>query len=634
MTDLQPVPVALSASPVWMRSSSHPVRIALVNMPFAAADTPSIQCGLLKAVLRGTGHHVDVHYLNLKLATRLGEPFYARLAGPRRNNQLLGEWLFSKAVFDDLPDPEEYLAGVPDVAESCGDLGLSFDELCRLRTETLPDFLDDCAREVDWAAYQIVGFTSTFEQHLAVLGLARRIKELAPQTTIVVGGSNVDDEMGPENIRAFPWLDFVVVGEGEAPLCQLAERIGAGHSPLGVPGVIGRRDGEVVDAGRGTSVTHMDGLPDPDYSDYFASLAKAEAPVLPEGRLPSLLLETSRGCWWGQKHHCTFCGLNNNGMTYRSKSPERVLAELGRASKRYALLSFAAVDNIMDPRYLRGLWDQLAADRLDYHFFYEIKASLSREQLQTMARAGVGAIQPGIESLSTRILGLMRKGTTLLDNVRILKWARHYGMDTGWNLLTGFPGERAEDYAHQLAVVPLISHLQPPYAMGRVWLERFSPYFFDPSFPVRDRRPEPAYGYIYPAGQVDLEKIAYFFAYEMDDVAEVPQNLIDAVTDWKASWQDRSLGYHRAPDWLRILDRRDPSRPTVITLHGAEAQAYEACGDWQRTAEHVAKRLSEQGCPKVSTAEAQSMLDGFCRAGLMLGEEGRYISLALPARRL
>lgn len=116
----------------------------------------------------------------------------------------------------------------------------------------------------------------------------------------------------------------------------------------------------------------------------------------------------------------------------------------------------------------------------------------------------------------------MRKGTTMLDNVRVLKWARHYDIRAGWNLLTGFPGERAENYDEQVDLIPLLTHLWPPTGVGRIWLERFSPYFFDDSFPVHDRRPEPAYRYIYPAGRVNLDKIAYFFQYSMGDVVEPP----------------------------------------------------------------------------------------------------------------
>jgi len=624
----------LAVAPHWARTTRNPLRVALVNMPFAMVDRPSIQCGVLKAVLLKAGHQVDVHYLNLRLAAKLGGQLYSQLASPRRNNQLLGDWLFSAAAFDEASEPNEYLVGTPAIMDTCNELKLSFDDLCQLRANTLPAFVDECAAAVDWAAYSVVGFTSTFEQHVAALALARQIKNRAPETTIVLGGANVDGEMGPENIRAFEWLDFVVVGEGEMALCELVERVGAAQSPLGVPGVVGRTDKGVVQAGRSPSVTDLNALPDPDYADYFDTLFELDAGIIPDGRLPLLLVETSRGCWWGQKHHCTFCGLNTNGMAFRSKSPRRVLDELRELSRKHALLNFEAVDNIMDPRYMHGLWDILAEDRFDFHFFYEVKANLSREQLRTMSRAGVGVIQPGIESLSTKILSLMRKGTTLLDNVRVLKWARHYDVRSGWNLLSGFPGEGLRDYEDQAAVIPLLTHLQPPVGVGRIWLERFSPYFFDPAFPVRNRRPEPPYAYIYPADKVDLGKIAYFFEYEMDEVVEVPRVYYDAVDHWIHAWRHRpppSLIYQRAPDWLRILDRREPTNPVTVSFHEIEAEVYEACGDWQRTPENVVQRLAGSGKGRLSVPEVRKMLDNFCEAGFMLHEAGRYLSLAHPA---
>jgi radical SAM superfamily enzyme YgiQ (UPF0313 family) len=39
-------------------------------------------------------------------------------------------------------------------------------------------------------------------------------------------------------------------------------------------------------------------------------------------------METARGCWWGAKHHCTFCGLNQNDMAFRAKSPQCAMDEL------------------------------------------------------------------------------------------------------------------------------------------------------------------------------------------------------------------------------------------------------------------------------------------------------------------
>src|SRR3954465_271775 len=43
---------------------------------------------------------------------------------------------------------------------------------------------------------------------------------------------------------------------------------------------------------------------------------------------PLMLIETARGCWWGAKNHCTFCGLNGETMGFRAKSADRVMTEI------------------------------------------------------------------------------------------------------------------------------------------------------------------------------------------------------------------------------------------------------------------------------------------------------------------
>src|SRR5437016_1684256 len=76
----------------------HAAKIALVNMPFATVKAPSIQCGLLKAVLARAGHIAEVHYLNLELSSELGSRNYQGISDGRYAS-LLGEWLFSSAAF-------------------------------------------------------------------------------------------------------------------------------------------------------------------------------------------------------------------------------------------------------------------------------------------------------------------------------------------------------------------------------------------------------------------------------------------------------------------------------------------------------------------------------------------------------
>ena len=77
---------------------------------------------------------------------------------------------------------------------------------------------------------------------------------------------------------------------------------------------------------------NLDTLPIPDYDDYIDALASSPAAA---DVTPMLMLETSRGCWWGEKHHCTFCGLNGLTMAFRSKTPERVIEEIETLRSRY-----------------------------------------------------------------------------------------------------------------------------------------------------------------------------------------------------------------------------------------------------------------------------------------------------------
>ena len=144
-----------------------PQRVALVNMPFAGANRPSIQCGLLKAGLVREGHEVDVHYLNLELAAEIGEVTYRKLADLRWDH-LLGEWLFSAAAFGPRDDEEAYREAHPSLQETRKQLEQDFDELRRMRNELFPQLIARWADGIDWGAYRIVGFTSTFEQNVVL----------------------------------------------------------------------------------------------------------------------------------------------------------------------------------------------------------------------------------------------------------------------------------------------------------------------------------------------------------------------------------------------------------------------------------------------------------------------------------
>jgi ribosomal peptide maturation radical SAM protein 1 len=262
--------------------------------------------------------------------------------------------------------------------------------------------------------------------------------------------------------------------------------------------------------------------------------------------------------------------------------------------------------------------------------FFEVKANLTREQIKIMSLAGIMRIQPGIESLRTNVLKLMRKGSTLLINVRLLKWARYYGIRVSWNLLAGFPGETEEDYTEQLRLIPLLHHLEPPSQCQRIWLERFSPYYTDESFPIANKRPQDFYRHIYPA-DLDHAKIAYFFSYEPTGISDATVKAMNVAID---TWTEldaanaASLVMQRLPGRLTIIDTRTGDARRLV-LTDWRAEAYDACGDTARTPAKVLEQLTAGGF-EVSAQRVTRFLDECCRVGIMISDEERYLGLALP----
>src|SRR4029453_831001 len=130
------------------------------------------------------------------------------------------------------------------------------------------------------------------------------------------------------------------------------------------------------------------------YRDFFEQFGRSR---FGHGWQPSVFVETSRGCWWGEKMHCTFCGLNGESMAYRSKTAPRALAELTPLAATSPECDIQVVDNILDLKYFKTLLPELAARRLPVSLFYETKSNLKKDQVRLLRDAGGMTITPGIE---------------------------------------------------------------------------------------------------------------------------------------------------------------------------------------------------------------------------------------------
>jgi len=543
----------------------------------------------------------------------------------------LGDWIFRVPPFAETSAiDDQYLEYVL----SAGISQRAVTKAVQMK-QFVPKFLDLALDEVLAANPKIVGFSSVFQQNVASLVLAKMIKTRKPEITVVFGGGNCDGPMGAALHKCFPWVDVVVRGEGERTFVEVVSDTLAARQLRPQPGLCYRDGGEqIVVPQADTPQVPMDEVPTPIYDGYFERLERSPL----RGDLWSevaILFESSRGCWWGAKSHCTFCGLNGSLMMFRSKPVDRVLDEITGLAKKYKILDFVAVDDIIDLAHIRDLMPRLSNEGYDLHIFYETKANLKKEHLRAFRAGGVSAIQPGIESLSTPILQLMRKGVSALQNIRLLKWCAEIGITPSWNILYGFPGEPASEYERMASLLPFLVHLEAPNFMP-VAIERFSPYFDrSEDFGLELTGPLPQYRYLYDVPAACLSDLAYEFAHRYRDgrdPEQYTQSLRSAVERWQqlGSAAAGTLEYRRGPDFLTIEDRRPGLEPADFLFEGVEAQLYLAC-DSGATSDQLVALLGDNSAEQLTGIEIEEFLDELVAHGLVYRERNLFLSLATAA---
>jgi len=641
--------------------------VCLVQMPYAAVERPSLALGVLRAALDRRGIECKVLYPNLWFAEEMGLEVYSGV-NSFIFNTLLGEWTFASAAFPEfMPDHAQFFD--LDVVKAELFQGRKKDALLaralpgenaidifhRIRNAAGP-FVDRVARAVLSEKPRVVGCTSTFQQHTPSLALLRRIHELDPSVITVLGGANCEGPMGVTTHRCFDWVDFVVSGEADLLFPDLVERALEGGRdvpqkdlPFGVIGPEARRNPELVATPPRVVLQKLDEVPVPNFDDYFEQLNQSKLKRYLRSGLP---VETSRGCWWGAKSHCTFCGLNGDGMSFRSKSAERVIRELDSLAERYGITDFEVVDNILDMRYFKSVLPELASRKKPYYTFYETKSNLKKDQVELLAKAGIRYVQPGIESLHSGPLGLIGKGCTPMTNLQLLKWALEYGILIEWLFLFGFPGEQDSWYGELAEWLPLVGHFNSPGTIATVQFHRFSPYYNRAVDYGLSLTPEKSYQYVFPLSPPDLESLAYYFddpQYRERFVADFVQSekpgmaaFQRAVVRWRINWfrvswvksaKRPQLAYRMLPDgsWV-IRDTRECAIAAEHVIEPLSAAVMAAC-DGAVKAEVIAAAVSKAMGREVSWPDLQPLVQDLKRRGVLLELEGQYLALAVPEDR-
>lgn len=447
---------------------------------------------------------------------------------------------------------------------------------------------------------------------------------------IVVGGTGTDEEMGPALLERFPELDIVLQGEVDDAWPMLLDRLALREEVDDVPGCVLRQGETVLAVPEARPTRTFMSTTVPDYSSFIEQRSNSDYVT---SKL-CLLVETSRGCWWGKKHHCTFCGIRSVDEEYRTRDSAETVALFTELWDRYEPDLLYCTDAIVAADAHSTSWPQLHRARLDgrnWQIFYETKSNMRRREIARMAAAGITRVQPGIESFSTPSLRAMDKGTTAIQQLNYIKWAHAYDVTVNYGIINGMPGETAADLRTMATLAQSLWHLPPPADVNRLALHRFSPHYHDPEgFGLTGVRPFHTQRLTYQCDGDLLRRLVYQLDFvvpeqQNEDYETARDELVNALVCWREAYLAGAGLWISREGAMRIVgrgcDRAD------FQLEAITDPVEVALLDW------CAERASIRRCARSVNEDVgtvRTTAESLQERGLMFIEGDDALTLAVP----
>lgn len=176
-------------------------------------------------------------------------------------------------------------------------------------------------------------------------------------------------------------------------------------------------------------------------------LMKNELYIHPGTKKPMATIQTARGC----PSACVFCLTPEiSGKKVRFRSPQNVLDEMIECYDKFGIdtFFFKADTFTIDPKWVKEMCELIIASKLHGKIGFTANSRvrpLSKETLVLMKEAGCFLVAFGFESGSEEMLKIMRKGTTVEENLQAAKWCHEIKLPFWGYFVIGFPWETRED---------------------------------------------------------------------------------------------------------------------------------------------------------------------------------------------
>jgi len=240
---------------------------------------------------------------------------------------------------------------------------------------------------------------------------------------IVAGGPHV--MVFPEDLTQCEAFDYLVTGEGEHTLLELADTLDRGGDLAAVKGIFFRKDGEVVKNEPRPLIENLDELPFPAF--HLIEGIESYAPhQMVYRRKPVITLITSRGC----PFDCIFC---NSVWTnrWRSNSAEYVVDLVQHVIKNFHAreVSFHEDTFALNKRRVLEICRLMKERNIGISWTATVNlTTLDREVIKAMKDAGCWLVSCGIESGNDEVLKFIRKPVDKETVRRVLGWLDDEGI--------------------------------------------------------------------------------------------------------------------------------------------------------------------------------------------------------------
>ena len=597
----------------------NPFHVALVSMPWPLFNRPSVQLGSLKAFIEKHDDSILVNTFHPYLET-------AKLIGTETYHWISQDVWVCEALYGSILFPEQLdeCCRIVDQAQRKSKHKVRFD-FKRIR-QILKDQLERWVESIDWSQYQLTGFSVCLNQLLASLTAARFVKQKHPGLPVLFGGSSCFPDFAEPLFRHFP-VDFMISGEGEQPLLDLCRHL-AGKSPETGANIFSRSQPIFVNQQKNRQFTSLSQLPIPDYDDYFREKEKLfnNSPFI-----PVLPVEFSRGCWWGK---CNFCNLNLQWHGYRSKSPERMVDEVISLSEKYGCLDLSFTDNVLPIKEANVFFSRMADLDRDIRFFGEIRAN-QRGKFMTVARqGGLTSVQAGIEAFSNSLLKKMAKGTTVIDNLAVMKSAVANRIELDGNLIIEFPESSPEEIEETLENLDFALPFRP-LTTASFFLGHGSPVDLQPQhFGILAKLHHPQNKKLFP--EKILKDLALLIKEYRGDrtvqrrrwapVARKVKKWREFHRHGKNLFENPRLSYRDGGDFIVIRQELPGQRILHHRLRGLSRKIYLAC-------EEICEEQNLRALfPVISEAALHNFLNDLIQKKVLFCQDKKCLALAIRQR--